>query len=118
MAAKKDTTNNYPEKYTLSSMTDFVAGKNGLTKKQAKQIIEDVFDVINAGVLKGERVPVGSFGKLSVKVKPATKKRIGRNPATGEPMEIKAKPATKVPKFTFAKNFKEAVLKVKLKPAK
>ncbi len=40
---------------------------------------------------------------------------IARNPATGEEIMIPAKPATKVPRFTFSKVFKEAALKAKVK---
>ena len=42
------------------------------------------------------------------------KARKGRNPFTGEEIQIAAKPETKVPKITFAKAFKEIVLKAKV----
>lgn len=115
---KKPTKVTLPEKYTASTIIDYVATKNEIPKTQAKQIIEDLFEVIQAGVMKGERVPIGTIGKAYVKIRPATKARPGRNPLTGEEIMIKAKPATRVPKFTFTKAFKEASLKAKVKKTK
>lgn len=103
----------YPEKFTFSAIVNFVAEKNELTKSKAREIIEDYLDVVNAGIFKGARVPVGNIGKVFIRVKPATKARKGRNPATGEEITIAAKPKTKVPKFSFARAFKEAVKKSK-----
>ncbi|MBN2400925.1 MAG: HU family DNA-binding protein [Spirochaetes bacterium] len=116
--AAKDTAKKkvkYPEKCTASAIIQYVSEKNDISKKQAKEIIEDLFDVIRAGAINGERVPVGTFGKLYVRVKPATKARIGRNPITGEEIKIPPKKATKVPKFVFNKAFKEASLGAKVK---
>ena len=107
----------YPEKYTAGTMAEYISEKHEISKRQAKEITEDMFDFINAGVLKGERVPVGKIGKVFVKMKPATKARMGRNPFTGEEIKIAAKKAVKVPKFTFSKNFKESALKTKMKQA-
>jgi DNA-binding protein HU-beta len=106
---------NYPEKFTVQTMLNYISENNGISKAVAKEIIEDVFDVINAGIMKGERVPVGKFGKLFVKLRPATKARMGRNPLTGEEIKIAAKKATKVPKFSFSKAYKESVLKAPIK---
>jgi nucleoid DNA-binding protein len=64
--------------------------------------------------MQGSRVPVGNLGKVHAKEKPATAARLGRNPLTGESIKIPAKKATKVPRFTFSKAFKEAVLKAKI----
>jgi nucleoid DNA-binding protein len=117
MANKNDKTSKvkYPEKFTASTISDFISNKYELPKKLAREIIEDLFDVIGNGVLKGERVPVGKFGKMYIRLKPATKPRIGRNPITGEEIQIPAKKATKVPKFVFAKSFKEEAFKAKVK---
>jgi DNA-binding protein HU-beta len=49
------------------------------------------------------------------RVRPARKSRKGRNPRTGEEMLVPAKRATKVPKFSFGKGFKDEVLKVRAK---
>lgn len=103
-----------PVKFTMNTIVAYVAEKHDLSKKNAKELVEDLFDMMGAGVLQGERVPVGKFGKMYVKVRPATKARKGRNPLTGEEMTIPAKKATKVPKFTFSKAFKEEALKAKI----
>ncbi|NCU32193.1 MAG: HU family DNA-binding protein [Candidatus Moranbacteria bacterium] len=105
----------FPEKFTAQTIINYVSEKHEIPKAKAKEMIEDLFDVINAGVMKGERVPMGKFGKVYVKVRPATKARMGRNPITGEEMKIAAKKATKVPKFTFSKAYKEAALAAKIK---
>ena len=105
----------YPQKYTAQTIAKYIAEKHSVPRGKAQEIIDDVFDVINAGVIKGQRVPVGKFGKLFIKVKPATKERLGRNPLTGEEITIAAKKATKVPKFSFSKSYKEAALKATVK---
>jgi len=105
----------YPEKFTAQTIVSYISEKHEIPKSKAKEMIEDLFDVINAGVMIGERVPMGKFGKVYVKVRPATRARVGRNPITGEEMKIAAKKATKVPKFTFSKACKEASLAAKIK---
>jgi len=104
-----------PESYTVNSMANYLAEAKGLSKKESKEILETVLDLIESGVLKGERVHLGKIGKIYAKVKPATKARKGRNPITGEEISIAAKKASTVPKFTFSKGFKEEVLKAKIK---
>ena len=106
---------NYPEKFTINNIISAVAKKNGMTKIKVKSIYEDFFDCIGQGVLKGERVPIADLGKMFIRVKPATKERKGRNPLTGQEITISAKPASNTPKFSFGKNFKEAVSKIKVK---
>lgn len=105
----------YPEKYTAQAIVNYISEKHGIPRSHAKEVVEDIFDVISAGVMKGERVPVGKVGKMYIKVRPATKARMGRNPITGEEIKIAAKKATKVPKFTFSKSYKELALKATVK---
>ncbi len=104
-----------PDKYTMTTMIAYVAEKTGLSKKQAKDCIEAFVEVFTAGMLVGNRVPFGTVGKAYVRERPATKKRIGRNPKTGESVTIPAKPAVRVPKFTYGKAFKESAKKAKIK---
>ncbi len=104
-----------PEKLTGNSVVGYLADKNGLARKDVKQVVEDMFDLIATGVMRGERVAIGKLGKAFIRVRPARKARQGRNPATGEMITIAAKPATKIPRFTFSKVFKEAALKAKVK---
>ena len=95
-------------------MAQYIADTHDIGKKKSKELLDDLFGMIAAGAMKGERVPIGKLGKVYVSVKPARKARMGRNPATGEEIKIPAKRATKVPKFAFSKTFKEAVLKARI----
>ncbi len=104
-----------PDKLTGTSMVGYLADKNGLPKKDVKQLVEDLFELLAAGVMRGERVAMGKMGKAFIRIRPARKARQGRNPLTGENITIAAKPATKVPRFTFSKTFKESALKAKVK---
>jgi DNA-binding protein HU-beta len=103
-----------PEKLTSASMIGFLAEKNQLARKDVKQLLEDLYELVGTGVMRGERVAMGKIGKMFIRIRPKREARIGRNPATGEDIQIAAKPATKVPRFTFSKTFKEAALKAKV----
>jgi DNA-binding protein HU-beta len=104
-----------PDKLTGSSVVGYLAAKCGLARKDVKAVVEELFDLVAVGVMRGERVAVGKIGKMFVRMRPARPERQGRNPLTGEMITIAAKPATRVPKFTFSKTFKEAALKAKVK---
>ena len=100
-----------PEKLTNASMVNYLAELNVLSRREAKQVLEDFFELISVGVMRGDRVALGKIGKMFIRVRPAREARPGRNPSTGETIMIAAKPETKVPRFTFSKTFKEAALK-------
>jgi DNA-binding protein HU-beta len=104
-----------PDRLTGASMIGYLAEKNGLARKDAKQVMEDLLELVAAGVMRGERVAIGKIGKMFIRVRPARGARTGRNPLTGQEITIPAKPATKVPRFTFSKTFKESALKAKVK---
>jgi len=104
-----------PDKLTGSSVIGYLAAKSGMARKDAKAVVEELYDLVALGVMRGERVPLGKIGKMFVRMRPARPARQGRNPLTGEMITISAKPATRVPKFTFSKTFKEAALKAKVK---
>jgi nucleoid DNA-binding protein len=112
---KKTTAAKVPDKLTGASIIGYLAEKNGIARKEAKQVLEDLFDMIGQGVMRGERVALGKIGKMFIRVRPARGPRTGRNPLTGQEITIAAKPATKVPRFTFSKTFKESALKAKVK---
>lgn len=76
---------------------------SALTKAQAKQLVEAVFAGVRDAALKGEEVSVPGFGKFKVQDKPA---RTGRNPRTGEAVQIAA---TKKLAFQPAKALKDAL---------
>jgi nucleoid DNA-binding protein len=112
---KKTTAAKVPDKLTGASIIGYLAEKNGIARKDAKMVLEDLFELIGQGVMRGERVALGKIGKMFIRVRPARGPRLGRNPLTGQEITIPAKPATKVPRFTFSKTFKEAALKAKVK---
>ncbi len=73
-------------------------------KKQAKIFLESLTTVVEKTIKKGGEVPLSGLGKFKVQRRKA---RMGRNPATGEPIKIAAKT---VVKFTVAKSLKDLVL--------
>ena len=86
-----------------ADLIDGVASKTGLTKKDATAAVEALFDVVTETLADGERVQVIGFGSFEVRERASRK---GRNPQTGEEIEI---PATKVPAFKAGKGLKDAV---------
>ena len=79
---------------TQTQLADAVAEKAGLSRKQAKEAITALEEVVLAEVGKAEKVKIGNLVQLTVRMKPAAKARKGRNPATGEEITIAAKPAS------------------------
>ena len=80
-----------------------VAGESGLDNSEAKKAVEATFAVIAKHLAKGDEVSVGGFGKFSVTERSA---RQGRNPQTGETIQIAA---SKAPKFSAASALKNDV---------
>ncbi len=80
-----------------------VADSAGLTKADAARAVDSVFDSISDTLAKGTEVRLVGFGTFSVANRAASK---GRNPRTGEPINI---PASKQPKFKAGKALKDAV---------
>ncbi len=88
---------------TKKELASIVSEKNEITKAAAAEIVESVFETIKETVAAGEKVDLFGFGSFTVA---ETAARNGRNPRTGETIEIAA---TKNPKFKAAKAFKDAV---------
>lgn len=80
-----------------------VADKTSISKNDATAAVEAVFDVITGALKDGDEVRVVGFGTFVVTQRKAGK---GRNPQTGEEIDI---PASKAPKFRSGKQLKEAV---------
>ncbi len=74
------------------------------SKKQAREVYENFAGMIQAALKKGYKVPLPGLGKIQVR---HSKARMGRNPATGEVIKIKAK---KRVRLTPSKALKDAVL--------
>ncbi|MEX0627595.1 MAG: HU family DNA-binding protein [Cucumibacter sp.] len=79
------------------------ASKSGITKSQAAEAVDAVFDAITMTLKNGGDVRLVGFGTFAVSHRKATQ---GRNPATGAPISI---PASNVPKFKAGKQLKQAV---------
>jgi nucleoid DNA-binding protein len=79
---------------TQTQIVTAVAEKAELSKADAKRALAALDEVVLEEVGNAEKVRIGSLVQLTVRLKPATKARPGRNPATGEEMTIKAKPAS------------------------
>jgi DNA-binding protein HU-beta len=77
-----------------SELADSLASSNGLTKSDAKALVDAVFTTIGNAAARGEEVSLNGFGKFKVKDSPA---REGRNPSTGDTIQIAASK-----KLTFA----------------
>jgi len=90
---------------TKSQIASEIAEKNGITKRQAVEILEQIAELAYKNAKNSFTLP--GLGKL---VLVNRKARVGRNPATGETIQIKAK---KVVKFRVAKAAKDAILGVK-----
>ena len=84
-------------------LVDQVAKKAGVTKKAAEQIVTAIVDTVMETVADGEKVTLVGFGTFEPRERKA---REGRNPKTGDKMEI---PATTVPAFSAGQLFKEKV---------
>lgn len=79
---------------TQTQLADAVADRAGLSRADAKRALAALEDVVLEQISDAEKVKIGSLVQLTVRVKPATKARPGRNPATGEEITIAAKPAS------------------------
>lgn len=88
---------------TKDDMIKQVADQSALTNAQAKKAFDAVFQVITNGLKKGEDVAIVGFGVFKVKKMAA---RTGRNPRTGDPIDISAKNSST---FSASKSLKEAI---------
>lgn len=65
-----------------------VCSKVGFSKKDSSRIVEAVFDIMKENLARGEKIKISGFGSFIVKEKKARK---GRNPQTGDEIEISAR---------------------------
>jgi DNA-binding protein HU-beta len=88
---------------TLKHLAAQLAEDHQLSKKQSEQMLGDLVTQITKHLKKGDRIRIGGLGILQVRKRAA---RMGRNPATGEQIQIKA---SKKVAFRAAKELKEAI---------
>ncbi len=91
------------EAVNKTQLVEQVAKRTGSSKAQSAEALEATIDAITAALRKGDEVAIIGFGKFSVTKRAA---RAGRNPATGQPLKIKA---SKTPKFSAGATLRKAV---------
>jgi DNA-binding protein HU-beta len=88
---------------TLKHLAAALAETHEMAKKQSELILNDLVDLVTKHLKKGDRIRLVGLGILQVRKRAA---RMGRNPATGEAIKIKA---SKKVAFRASKELKEAV---------
>lgn len=94
-----------PGVMTKAELVDEVANTVQLTKKQAETIVNIVFDSIVESLRAGEKIELRGFGSFRLRNR---KSRTGRNPKTGEKVDV---PSKKIPYFKPGKELKELINK-------
>ena len=103
MAAKKPAKAGASSTVTLKHLAARVAEDHEMAKKQAEAVLGSMVDLVVKHLKRGDRIRIGGLGILVVRKRAA---RMGRNPATGEAIKIKA---SKKVAFRAAKELKEAI---------
>src|ERR1700751_2560669 len=88
---------------TLKHLAANLAESHEMSKKQTEAVLGDLVGLVTKHLKKGDRIRIGGLGILQVRKRAA---RMGRNPATGEPIQIKA---SKKVAFRDSKELKEAI---------
>jgi nucleoid DNA-binding protein len=88
---------------TKNQLIERVAKKSHLTKRAAADAVNSVFGIISENYSRGEKTVITGFGTFLVRSRAP---RRGRNPQTGEPMQI---PSKKLPDFTAGKTIKRKI---------
>ena len=88
---------------SLKHLAASLAESHEMSKKQGEAILGDLVSLVTKHLKKGDRIRLAGLGVLQVRKRAA---RMGRNPATGEPIQIKA---SKKVAFRAAKELKESV---------
>ncbi len=86
-----------------TELVSAVAEHAGMSKKDTEKVLNSVFEVIGDALAQGDKVQIAGFGGFEVKTREA---RTGRNPKTGETIEIAA---SKAPVFKAGKGLKDKV---------
>ncbi len=84
-------------------LVEEVSTETGLTKAASGRVVSGITDAITDALARGERVTLVGFGTFRVA---SRKARAGRNPQTGQTIQI---PAKKVPRFKSGKNLRKKV---------
>ena len=88
---------------TKADLVEIVAREAEMTKKDVEQLVEIIFDSITGTLNNGEKIELRGFGSFRVRERSARK---GRNPKTGDPVDI---PAKRVAYFKPGKDLKDII---------
>src|SRR6516165_5519527 len=99
-----------PPIVTLKHLAEWAGYNHGIPKKQAIEMFTGFVADICRVLKKGSKIRIPNFGVLQVRIRPARPARKGRNPATGEEIQIKASKASKKVAFRAAKGFERSNL--------
>lgn len=88
---------------TKTELISAVAERSNVTKKEAQEVVNNLFDVLSENLVKGESTVILGFGTLAVQEKP---ERQGINPRTREKITI---PARKTIKFKASKSLVDKI---------
>ena len=98
-----------PAIVTLRHLAEWAGYNHGIPRKQAIAMFSGFVEDVSRVLKRGSRVRIPDLGILQVRTRPARPARMGRNPATGESIQIKASPASKRVAFRPAKTLKQSV---------
>jgi integration host factor subunit beta len=90
---------------TKADLTDKISGLTGIAHKDAVIVVATVFDNVARALITGDKVEIRGFGSFRTRQR---RPRVGRNPKTGERVEV---PAKKIPFFRPSKELKDLVSK-------
>ena len=88
---------------TKAALADMLYDNIGLNKREAKDMVDALFDIITGHLVSGDDVKITGFGNFQIRSKSS---RPGRNPRTGEPVPIEAR---RVVTFHASSKLKEQV---------
>ncbi|HYW92818.1 MAG TPA: integration host factor subunit alpha [Gammaproteobacteria bacterium] len=88
---------------TKAEMAEVLSAEIGLNKREAKDLVDEFFDVLRAALGSGEEVKLSGFGHFGLRDK---RERPGRNPRTGEPFQVSPR---RIVKFKPSDKLKDRV---------
>ena len=103
MAAKQPAAKAKQTTVSMKNLAASLAEGHEMSKKDAEAVLGDLVSLVTKHLKKGDRIRIAGLGILQVRKRAA---RMGRNPATGQPIQIKA---SKKVAFRAAKELKESV---------
>lgn len=97
---------------------ELAASEDAWKKSDVKDVLDAFESVVTRSLSEGEPINIAGFCKFARKDTPAKPERQGRNPATGETITLKPKPASVTVKITVLKKLKDTVIEAAAKSAK